>query len=93
MNPEDSDAHPPPAERPKTRPKQAMLRSDQQTSLDDLARELHDARSVKGERITANTLLRVAIDGLVTHGNRLHGDNEAQLLASWLEFLDERTAA
>lgn len=74
-------------ERPKTRPKQALIRSDQQTGLDHLARQLHDDRSVKGERITANTLLRVAIDGLVEYGDRLHGDNEAQLLASWREFL------
>lgn len=75
------------AERPKTRPKQALIRPDQQTSLDDLARSLHDARSVKGERITANTVLRVAIDGLIEHEDRLYGDNEVQLLASWREFL------
>lgn len=73
--------------RPKTRPKQALIRSDQQTGLDHLARQLHDDRSVKGERITANTLLRVAIDGLVQHGDRLYGDNEAQLLTSWSRFL------
>jgi hypothetical protein len=73
--------------RPKTRPKQALIRSDQQTGLDHLARQLHDARSVKGERITANTLLRVAIDGLLEHGDQLYGDNEIQLLASWSDFL------
>lgn len=81
------------AQRPKTRPKTAQIRADQWTSLDELARELHDMRSVKGERITANTLIRVAIDGLLTHGGRLQGDNEVQLLASWLEFLDDRKAA
>ena len=81
------------SQRPKTRPKTAQIRADQWTSLDELARELHDARSVKGERITANTLIRVAIDGLVAHGARLHGDGEAQLLAAWLEFLGERKAA
>lgn len=80
------------AERPKTRPKQLMIRSDQQTQLDDLARDLHDARSVKGERITANTLIRVAIDGLLAHGGRLHGDTEKQLLTGWLDFLEERKA-
>ena len=79
--PQDSDV------RPKTRPKQALIRPDQQTGLDHLARQLHDARGVKGERITANTLLRVAIDGLLEHGGRLHGDNEVQLLGSWREFL------
>ncbi|MEY9857989.1 hypothetical protein ABH935_003602 [Catenulispora sp. GAS73] len=73
--------------RPKTRPKQALIRPDQQTGLDHLARQLHDDRSVKGERITANTVLRVAIDGLIEHRSRLHGDNEVQLLESWREFL------
>jgi hypothetical protein len=75
-------------ERPKTRPKQALIRPDQQTELDHLARRLHDDRIVKGERITANTLLRVAIDGLVEYGDRLYGDNEVQLLAAWREFLN-----
>ena len=93
MSPPDAAQQPSAGERPKTRPKQAMIRSDQQTKLDDLARDLHDARSVKGERITANTLIRVAIDGLIAHGGRLHGDTEEQLLASWLEFLGERRAA
>ncbi|MBS2546954.1 hypothetical protein KGQ19_08740 [Catenulispora sp. NL8] len=87
MTPLDRDAPQGSDARPKTRPKQALIRPDQQTALDHLARELHDARSVKGERITANTVLRVAIDGLVEHGNQLHGDNEVQLLASWREFL------
>lgn len=93
MTPPEPDTRRSSVERPKTRPKQAMIRSDQQTALDDLARVLHDARSVKGERITANTLIRVAIDGLVAHGGRLYGDTEEQLLASWLEFLGERKAA
>lgn len=93
MTPPDPDSQSGAVERPKTRPKQAMIRGDQQTSLDNLARELHDMRSVRGERITSNTLIRVAIDGLVMHGGRLHGDNEEQLLASWLEFLGERKAA
>jgi hypothetical protein len=88
MTPPGLDEPPSAGERPKTRPKQALIRPDQQTSLDDLARSLHDARSVKGERITANTVLRVAIDGLVEHGDRLHGDNEVQLLASWREFVN-----
>jgi hypothetical protein len=81
------------AGRPKTRPKTAQIRADQWTSLDELARDLHDSRSVKGERITANTVIRVAIDGLLAHGGRLSGDNEEQLLASWLEFLGGRKAA
>lgn len=92
MTPANAEAKSSADERPKTRPKQAMIRGAQQTALDELARELHDARSVKGERITANTLIRVAIDGIVPYGGRLHGDTEEQLLTSWLEFL-ERAAA
>ena len=87
MTPLGRDASQGSDERPKTRPKQALIRPDQQTGLDHLARRLHDDRGVKGERITANTVLRVAIDGVVEHGDRLHGDNEVQLLASWREFL------
>lgn len=87
MTPLDRDASQGSDERPKTRPKQALIRPDQQTGLDHLARQLHDDRGVKGERITANTLLRIAIDGLVEYGDRLYGDNEVQLLASWSKFL------
>ena len=87
MKPLGRDAPQSSDDRAKTRPKQALIRPDQQTGLDHLARRLHDDRSVKGERITANTLLRVAIDGLIEHGDRLHGDNEMQLLASWRDFL------
>jgi hypothetical protein len=32
----------------------------------------------------------VAIDGLLAHAGRLHGDTEAELRATWLEFLGER---
>jgi hypothetical protein len=45
-------------ERPRTRPKTAQIRADQWTGPDELTRELHDARSVKGERITANAALQ-----------------------------------
>lgn len=72
-----------------TRPKFAQLRPEQQSALDDLARDLQDARSVRSERITANTLIRVAIDGLLRDSDRLHGDNEAELRASWYAYLDQ----
>lgn len=77
-------------DRSKIRTKAAQIRSDQQTALDILARDLQDARTVRVERITANTLIRVAIDGLLAHAGRLHGDTETELRAAWLEFLDER---
>ena len=92
MTPPDEAANDTPSAMAATRPKTARIRTDQWSSLDDLARQLHDARSVKAERITSNTLIRVAIDGLLTHEGRLHGDTEEQLLASWLEFLSERKA-
>jgi hypothetical protein len=75
-----------------TRDKMAVIYADQQTKLDGLARELQDIRTVRGERITANTLIRVALDGLIEHSDRLYGDNEEELHASWLEFLSEQAA-
>ena len=77
------------------RNKVAVVYADQQTALDGLARELQDARSVRGERgarITANTLIRVALDGVIEYADRLHGDNEAELRASWFEFLGRQAA-
>ena len=74
------------------RDKMAAIYADQQTELDRLARELHDSRSVRGERITANTLIRVALDGFIEHADRLYGDNEEELRVSWLEFLSRQTA-
>jgi hypothetical protein len=79
------------AERTK-REKTAVIYSDQQTGLDGLARELQDARSVLSERITANTLIRVAIDGVLEYADRLHGDDEEELRASWLAFLSGQAA-
>ena len=92
MTPPDEAANDTSSAMSATRPKTARIRTDQWSSLDDLARRVHDARSVKVERITSNTLIRVAIDGLLAHEGRLHGDTEEQLLASWLEFLGERRA-
>ena len=92
MTPPDEAANDTSSAMSATRPKTARIRTDQWSSLDDLARHVHDARSVKVERITSNTLIRVAIDGLLAHEGRLHGDTEEQLLASWLEFLGEREA-
>jgi hypothetical protein len=73
-----------------TVPKTAQITQGQWTELDALARELHYARTVRGSRITSNTLIRVAISGLLAHEGHLHGNNEDELLASWLEFLQAR---
>lgn len=44
------------------------------------------------ERIIANTLIRIAIDGLLAHGERLRDDNETELRSSSLAFLRQRKA-
>jgi hypothetical protein len=75
------------------RTKEATIYTDQQIGLDGFALELQDARSKRVERITANTLIRVAIDGLLTHRDRVHGDTEEELRASWLAYLDKGASA
>jgi hypothetical protein len=76
----------PPGDR--LRPKYAQIRPAQWTALDDLARELQDAKSAKGgERITANTLIRIGIDVVLTCSSRLSGQSEADLRASLFEQL------
>ena len=82
----------PPDEPEDTVPKTARITKGQWTELDALARELHYARTTRGNRITSNTLIRVAITGLLAHESRLQGNDEDELLASWLEFLQEREA-
>lgn len=53
------------AARKQLSPKYVQLRGDQQIELDVLARELQAARTRKAERITANTVIRVAVDVLL----------------------------
>ncbi|WP_230203097.1 hypothetical protein [Parafrankia discariae] len=50
--------------------------------LEDLARRLQKARVDKTERITANTLLRIAADLLLARSGELSGDTEEQLRRS-----------
>lgn len=69
------------------RPKWVPLRKDQYQTLTDLARELQDARSVKTERITENTLIRVAIDVIVAHPELLAGNTEDELRSHALRSL------
>jgi len=70
-------------------PKYVPLRPDQITNLDVVARELMAARDVKGgPRITANTLIRVAVDALIAQRDRLGGDNEAALRRSYYAVLN-----
>lgn len=64
-------------------PKTARLRADQITALGELTLQLQSARERKEERITDNTLLRLAVDLLLEkHRNELSGSTEAELRAS-----------
>lgn len=62
--------------------KDLRLRDDQFAELTALARQLMRARTVKVERITENTLIRVAIDLLLAHSQRLRGNTETELRKS-----------
>lgn len=65
--------------------KEARLREDQFVALSRLARILARRRSARsGPRLTENTLIRVAIDVLLTRADQLAGDNEDQIRASAL---------
>lgn len=62
--------------------KDTRLREDQLAALTDLARRLSRRRRGGGERITENTLIRVAVDLLLGEANKLDGDTEDELLRS-----------
>ena len=63
--------------------KDVRFRDEQLTALHLLARRLSKARrGTRGERITDNTLVRVAVDLLLQHGDELAGTDEASLLES-----------
>ena len=59
--------------------KDARLRDDQVTALAALADAVMRRRRFKAERITENTLIRVAIDLLLAHADRLRGSTEDEL--------------
>jgi RNA polymerase-interacting CarD/CdnL/TRCF family regulator len=64
--------------------KEARLREDQIESLRKLARRLSRSRTDGGERLTENTLLRVAVDLLLSRANELTGTTESQIRKSAL---------
>ncbi|MFE4777841.1 hypothetical protein [Streptomyces sp. NPDC056713] len=70
-------------------PKYVQLRGDQQIELDVVARELQATRTHKGERITANTVIRVAVDAILAHREQLVGDTEEELRTNLLAYLAE----
>ena len=62
--------------------KDARVRADQDAALTALAKSLMRRRSAKAERITENTLIRVAIDLLLAHADQLRGSTEEELRES-----------
>lgn len=63
--------------------KETWLRPDQQVALDQIAKRLQRAKD-PGEktRITANTIIRVAVDALLEHADQLQGNTETQIRES-----------
>jgi hypothetical protein len=57
----------------------ARLRPDQLTSLTALRRRVAANRTSKTERITDNTLLRLAVDLLLANAAHIEGDTEAEM--------------
>jgi pyruvate/2-oxoglutarate dehydrogenase complex dihydrolipoamide acyltransferase (E2) component len=62
--------------------KEARLRVDQQDDLTEQARRLNRAKGSGGQRITDNTLIRVAVDLLLSKADKLAGCDEDELRRS-----------
>lgn len=63
--------------------KETRLREEQYETLTEYARKLNRAKAPgTGERITENTLIRIAIDLLLPHLGEMSGNDEAQLRES-----------
>jgi hypothetical protein len=63
---------------------EARLRDDQVADLGTLRRQVAAQRTTKGERITDNTLIRIAVDLLLANGEHLRGNTEEELRQSLL---------
>lgn len=63
-------------------PKEARLWPDQIRDLNALAQQIQWDKEPGGERITSNTLLRLAAAWIIQHGKQLHGNTEAELAES-----------
>ena len=59
--------------------KDARIRPDQDVALTQLTMAVMGRRAVKTERITENTLIRIAIDLLLVHSAVLRGSTEDEL--------------
>jgi|SRR5215216_3898144 len=59
--------------------KEARLREDQTLALARLARQLNRQKRKRGERITENTLIRVAVDLLLSQEGAIWGATEEEI--------------
>lgn len=59
--------------------KEARLRADQIERLNGLTKLLNRRRRGQGERITDNTLIRVAVDLLLHRANEVRGATEVEI--------------
>ncbi|HEX2807751.1 MAG TPA: hypothetical protein VHN80_16440 [Kineosporiaceae bacterium] len=62
--------------------KELRIRVDQADELARLTRRINRARRGAGERITDNTLIRIAVDLLLEQSGRLAGTTEDELRKS-----------
>ena len=62
--------------------KELRLRADQLDELARIRRTLNRQRGGEGERITENTLIRVAVDMLLGRAGKLRGTTEDELRKS-----------
>lgn len=62
--------------------KEARLRTDQLTDLTVRARQLNKTKDTDSDRITDNTLIRIAVDLLLSRADDLNGGDEAALRRS-----------
>jgi len=73
--------------------KETRLREEQYETLTEYARKLNRAKdSGSTERITENTLIRIAVDLLIPHLGNMRGNDESQLRNSVSNRKDSPTA-
>ncbi|MFE4613747.1 hypothetical protein ACFRK5_36205 [Streptomyces niveus] len=93
--PEQPGERPAQGEGPKWRGlerKETRLHSDQVLDLAMLRKKISKQRKDRSEIITDNTLIRIAVDLLLLHQDKLRGDTEGELLHSVLPRKTARKA-
>ncbi|MBD2099269.1 hypothetical protein H6F90_29840 [Trichocoleus sp. FACHB-591] len=69
--------------------KEVRLSAEQLDALTMITRRLNRSRAKQGERITDNTLIRVAIEMLIEHSAKLEGVTEEELLESYKRAIND----